>query len=105
MIEINIKWDYVAGIDMERYTDWAKRATAAVLRAPGLVEHRANRSLLGAPYARAVSIWESLADWARFDESAEWQALNAEMRKYATNISVEAWGPTPVSPETLYPKK
>ena len=105
MIEINIKWDYVAGIDMEAYRDWAERATTTVLRAPGLVEHRANRSLLGAPYVRVVSLWESLADWARFDESAEWQALNAELRKYATNISAEAWGASPVSPETLYPKK
>jgi hypothetical protein len=53
---------------------------------------------------RATAIWQTLADWANFDESATWQAIAAELRaQFATSIQVDIWGPSPVAPEPLRP--
>ena len=76
-----------------------------MLQAPGIVELRANRNMLGAPQVRLTTIWETLADWAKFAESAERQELESELLAFTTNINVELWGPSPVAPEPLRPSK
>jgi len=103
MIEANMIYDLLPGADLQAYQEWAKKATGLVLQSPGLIEFRANRSVLGNPQVRATTVWKSLADWANYNESAEWQGLWNEMLAFATNVSVELWGPSPVLPEPLRP--
>jgi len=103
MIENCQTYDFLPGIDQQAYSEFAKKAIGAVLQAPGLVEFRAYRNMLGSPQVRLVTVWQTLEDWARFGESAAWQALEAEMRTFIVNNHTELWGPSPVVPEPLRP--
>jgi heme-degrading monooxygenase HmoA len=103
MIEVNFSYDFVPGMDQQAYGELTKKAIGMVLKAPGLVEFRANRNILGSPQVRSTSVWQTLADWARFSESAQWPELEAEFRSFTTNLKVEIWGPSPVVPEPLRP--
>lgn len=104
MTEVNLIYDFVHGFDQQAYQEWAKKAIGTVLQSPGIIEFRAHRNILGFPYVRSTSVWKSLADWANFAESPEWQNIETELRgKFATNVKVEIWGPSPVVPEPLRP--
>ena len=106
MIEIRMYYDVKPGADWARFQDWAKRAIDLVLRAPGFIEMRSYRNVLGSPYISPVSRWQTLADWARFAESAEWKAvMNEAQMTLLTDIRTEIMEPSPVYPDMLYPKK
>jgi hypothetical protein len=51
-----------------------------------------------------VSVWQTLEDWAKFDQGA-WQPIQAELRGFAGNISIELWGPSPVLAQPIRPAK
>jgi hypothetical protein len=104
MIEVDLKWDFLPGADQQAYQAWAQRAIGSVLQSPGVVEFRAHRNMLGGPAVRATSVWQTMADWGNYGESETWQALKAELLdRYAQNLGVEIWGPSPVVPEPLRP--
>ncbi len=103
MIEMDMTYDLLPGIDQEAYQAWAKNAVGLMLKAPGIIEFRANRSLLGSPQVRATSVWKTLADWGNYNQSSEWQGLRTEMQAYATNVRVDIWGPSPVVPKPIRP--
>ena len=105
MIEANKTYDLLPGIDQQAYLEYAKKAFATMLQAPGLVEIRAHRSLLGSPHVRLTLVFQTLTDWARFAESPERQKLDSELLKFAVDIGVELWGPSPALPEPLRPGK
>jgi hypothetical protein len=105
MIEVNKTYDLLPGIDQQAYLEYTKRAFATMLKAPGLVEICAYRSLLGSPQVRLTLAFQTLADWAKFAESSERQKLDSELFKFATHVSVELWGPSPAVPEPLHPSK
>ena len=103
MIELNMTYDLLPGIDQQAYQVMAKKAVGLLLQSPGLVEFRASRNVLGSPQVRATSVWQTLVDWANFNESSGWQELETEMRTFVTNLRFELWGPSPVVPEPLRP--
>jgi hypothetical protein len=76
-----------------------------MLKAQGIVEIRAYRSLLGSPQVRLALVWQTLADWAKFAESPERRKLDSELLKFATNVGVELWGPSLATPKPLRPGK
>jgi hypothetical protein len=90
-------------MDQKAYLEFTENAKATYLKAPGLIEFRANWNVLGSPLCRVTSVWRSLGDWAKFAESKEAAALGTQLRKFVTNYRVEIWGPTPVTPKTLRP--
>ena len=92
-------WNLKADIDPRAYAEFANKAIHLTLNAPGCVEFRAHRNLLGSPTVRATYVWQSLADWAKFLESAEEQALGTELATFATNVETQLWGPSPIIPE------
>ena len=59
--------------------------------------------MLGSPQVRFTTVWQSLVDWAKFNESAEWQEAWAEMIPYLENLRIEIWGPSPIVPQSLRP--
>ncbi|SIT37093.1 hypothetical protein BN2476_110096 [Paraburkholderia piptadeniae] len=71
-IEVVQTCDLLPATDFEAYAELTRQVVAALLRAPGIVEIRANRNLLGSPQVRATIEWQSLADWARQRKSASW---------------------------------
>ncbi|MBN2266119.1 MAG: antibiotic biosynthesis monooxygenase [Candidatus Aminicenantes bacterium] len=104
MVESVLLYDLERGVDLQAYAAWAKKTIAAVLKAPGIVEFRAYRNILGSPQVRSISVWKTLADWANFGESDVWKAAEAELRtQFASVIRYEVWGPSPVAPEPLKP--
>jgi hypothetical protein len=106
LIEVNLRYDLLPGVDQHAYIEWAKKGIRLGLKAQGIVEARSNRNLLGSPQVRATYVWERLADWAVFAEGQEWQALISELRRsLGTNVSIEIWGPSPVAPESIRPAK
>jgi hypothetical protein len=105
MIEVIKTYDPLPGIDQQAFLECGQRAFDTMLKAPGLVEIRVYRSLLGSPQSRLTLVWQTLADWAKFAESPERQRLDSELLKFATNIGVELWGPSPAVPELLRPGK
>jgi len=105
MIEANKTYDLLPGIDQQAYVQAAQKMIRAMLQAPGIIEFRANRNMLGSPRVRITTLWETLADWAKFDESAERHALESELLAFTTNISVQLWGPSPIVTEPLRPSK
>ena len=103
MIEINTTWELLPNIDQQAYGEWAKKAVGTMLKAPGLVEFRAHRNVLGSPQVRSTAVWQTLTDWANYTDSDEWRALDAELRAFVADIRVEIWGPSPVLPEPVHP--
>lgn len=103
MIEVTKTYDLLPGIDQQAYREYGKRAFGTMLAAPGIVEVRVYRSLLGSPQVRLALVWQTLGHWARFAESPERQRLDAELFQFATDIGVELWGPSPTVPEPLRP--
>jgi heme-degrading monooxygenase HmoA len=103
MIEVNTIWELLSNIDQEAYVEWAKETVGKILKAPGLVEFRAHRNILGSPQVRSTAVWQTLADWANYTDSDEWRALDAGLRAFATDIRIEIWGPSPVLPKPVRP--
>src|SRR5208337_3541832 len=102
-IEVLAYYDYLPGMDQKAYAECAKNAQATDMKAPGLIEFRANWNVLGSPQVRVTTVWRSLGDWAKFAESKEWAALGTQLRTFVTNYRVEIWGPSPVTPKPLRP--
>ena len=102
-IEVNRYWDLLPGIDQKAYAEFVKNAIATYMKAPGLIEYRANRNVLGSPQVRMTLVWQSLSDWAKFADSKEWAALETQRRTFVINYRVEIWGPSPLVPKPLRP--
>jgi heme-degrading monooxygenase HmoA len=105
MIEVSFTYDFHPGFDEEAYKKLAKKANAMMLSAPGFIEFRAHRNLVGSPHVRRTSVWQSLSHWAALAQQPEFQKLTAEFRVYVTNLDVQLWGPSPLVPEAIRPTK
>jgi hypothetical protein len=105
MIEVTQTYDLLPGIDQQAYGELAKKAVAAMLQAPGLVEFRANRNMLGSPQVRTTAVWQTLGDWAKARENPELQAFEPAFRAFITNVKVEIWGPSPILAEPVRPRE
>lgn len=103
MIENNMTYELRPNLDQRAYGEWAKKAIGVILQAPGVVEFRAYRNLLGSPQVRSTTVMQTLADWAKFVDTDEWRTLEAELRAFATDIRIQVWGPSPVLPEPVRP--
>ena len=103
MIEVSVTYDFRQDIDRLAYEAFVERAVGAELQAPGFIEHRAHRNILGSPHVRVTHVWQSLADWANFVDSIESQSIDAEFRTFVININIQIWGPSPVMAEPLRP--
>ncbi len=102
-IEVHWSYDFLPGMDKKAYAEFSKTAIATFMKAPGLIEFRANRNVLATPQIRTTTVWQSIGDWAKFGESKEWEAIEAQLRTFVTNIRVEIWGPSPMVPKPLRP--
>lgn len=105
MIEVAFTYDYLSNIDEKAYAALARRATAMMMEADGFIEFRAHRNLTGSPQVRRTSVWESLMHWAAIAQTPEFQNLTAEFRMYVTNLDVQLWGPSPLTPEPIRREK
>ena len=103
MIEVTFTYDFQPGIDADAYAILARKATMMMVSAPGFVEFRAHRNMVGSPHVRRTSVWRSLSDWAALAQQPEFQQLTVDFRSYVTNLDVQFWGPSPLVPEPIRP--
>lgn len=105
MIEVAFTYDFLPDIDEKAYANLARQATAMMIAADGFIELRAHRNLTGSPQVRRTSVWESMVHWAAVAQTSEFQDITAEFRTFVTNLDVQLWGPSPLTPESIKPKK
>ncbi len=103
MIEVTFSYDFQPAFDEAAYTELVQRATAMMLMAEGFIEFRAHRNMLGSPHVRRTSVWQDLSHWAAFAQRPDFQAVNADFRLFVTNVDVQIWGPSPISPDAIRP--
>jgi hypothetical protein len=48
-------------------------------------------------------MWQSLVDWANYQQSGECRVLMPELNEYGTHIEVRMWGSSPVTTELPRP--
>lgn len=104
MVEVVTTWDLTPAMNNPDYNDKAKEWVGNILEAEGLIEFRANRSLT-TNRVRTVTLWKTGADWMNFAESAAWTKILSELTHYAPNINTETWGPSPIIPEPVRPRR
>jgi len=103
MVEVAFTYDFIPNFDVAAYTKVARDATQIMLSSKGFIEFRANRNMMGSPNVRRTSVWQNLSDYALMAQSHEFQKVTQEFRKFVTNIDVQIWGPSPISPEPIRP--
>jgi len=92
-------------MDYGAYLAFVNNAVERERHAEGFLELRAHRSIVGSRQVRVTHVWKSLADWAKFVDSAENRALDAELRSFVENVEMQIWGPSPVMPEPVRPSE
>jgi|WetSurMetagenome_2_1015567.scaffolds.fasta_scaffold601012_2 hypothetical protein len=106
MIEVHLAYDVMPDIDEGSYFEWMKKAIVPALKSRGIIEIRSHRNLKGRPTVLVVGLWEKPEDWDAFSNSNEWYELIEVLQsRYAVNIRIELWGPSPVIPAPLRPPK
>ncbi|MBE0572781.1 MAG: hypothetical protein IH618_14665 [Ignavibacteriaceae bacterium] len=103
MIEVAFTYDFIPNFDVVAYTKVARSATQIMLSSKGFIEFRANRNMMGSPNVRRTSVWQRLSDYAEMAQSPEFQKITQDFRKFVTNIDVQIWGPSPISPDPIRP--
>lgn len=104
MVEVTFTYDFQPGIDETAYARIARKATNMMVEAPGFIEFRAHRNMIGSPHVRRTSVWQNLADWASLAQQPEFQKLTAEFRAFVTHLDVQLWGPSPLVPKPIIAK-
>ena len=100
-----MKYDFLPD-KAEAYAKWASdSAIPLIMKIPGLVEFRGYRPASGSHQIATTYEFKDMAAWAAWMESSDYAKLTAEFRPFVSNVSSELWGPSPVVPEPLRPKK
>ena len=88
------------------YARWASESgIPRIMEIAGLVEFRGYRPASGSHQIAATYEFTDMAAWAAWTAHPDYQKIMEEFRPFATNVSTELWGPSPVVPEPLRPKK
>lgn len=99
-----MKWN-IPNQKVEEYMKWAKGAIPRVLKAPGLVEFRAYRAGAASHYILVIFEIESKEAFSKFWEFLQKERLLDEVYANTVDAVGELWGPSPLVPEPLRPKK
>jgi antibiotic biosynthesis monooxygenase (ABM) superfamily enzyme len=88
------------------YARWAAESgIPRTMAIPGLVEFRGYRPASGSHQIALTHEFKDMSSWAAWMESQDYQKLMEEFRPFVTNVSTEVWGPSPIAPEPMRPKK
>ena len=101
---LTMKW-YIPNQKVKEYTEWAKGTIPKVLEAPGLVEFRAYRAGAASRHVLVIFEIESKEAFSKFWEFLQKEKLLDEVYANTVDAVSELWGPSPLVPEPLRPKK
>jgi antibiotic biosynthesis monooxygenase (ABM) superfamily enzyme len=99
-----MKWD-IRPDKVEDYLKWSEGAIKRKLAVPGIVEFRSYRGIAGASQVVVTHEFADLASFAAWQSNREIQKIQDELHTFVTNVTTELWGPSPVVPTPLRPKK
>ncbi len=102
MVRYCFKWN-IHPDKVKAYSAWAGGAIQRTLAAGGVTEFRGYRPASGV--AEVVVTYESadMAEWANWYVHDDVQAVIAELRTMATDVTLELWGPSPIVPQPIRP--
>jgi quinol monooxygenase YgiN len=104
MVLLVMKWD-IHPDKLEAYLKWTDGAIKRTLAAPGVIEFRAYRPATGASQVVITYEFADMATWATWDMNEDVQKVLTELHTLALNVTTELWGPSPVVPAPIRPKK
>ena len=105
MVLLILKYD-VRPEKADAFAKWAtESAIPNILAVPGLVEFRSYRPVTGSHQIASTYEFTDMAACAAWLAHADYQKIMEEFRPLTTNVNSEIWGPSPVVPEPLRPKK
>jgi len=87
------------------YANWGKSTIQRLLAVPGVVEVRGYRAATGAHYVVVTYEFADMAAWAAWSSNEDVQKMRDELDAYATDVTYELWGPSPVIPKPIKPGK
>ena len=87
------------------YANWAKSTIPRLLAVPGVVELRGYRTATGAHHVVLTYEFADMAAWAAWQSNEDVQKSRDELDAYATDVTSELWGPSPVIPKPIKPGK
>jgi len=99
-----MKWD-IHPDKVDAYLKWVDGAVKRSLAAPGVVEFRAYRVVSGASQIAITYEFADLAAYAAWYGNEGVQKNLSELHTLALNVNSELWGPSPVVPAPIRPKK
>lgn len=85
------------------WAEYAKVNVPVLLSIPGLVELRGYRTIAGSAQLVITEEFADLAAYAAWRAHPEAERVWVESHTYLENISLELWGPSPVSPTPIRP--
>ena len=103
MVLYVVKWD-IHPDKADAYLKWTESAIKRVV-IPGVVEFRAYRPASGSSQALVTYEFADMAAWAAWWGKEDIQKVMTELRTVALNVTSELWGPSPVVPAPIRPKK
>ncbi len=103
MVLYIMKWD-IHPDKVEAYLKWTESAVKRTA-IPGVVEFRAYRPASGSGQVVTTYEFADMGAWAAWESKEDIQKVRAELRTLALNVTAELWGPSPVVPAPIRPKK
>jgi len=103
MVLYIMKWD-IHPDKADAYLKWTESAVkrTAVL---GVVEFRAYRPASGSSQIAVTYEFADMAAWAAWQGKEDIQKVLNELHTLGINVTTELWGPSPVVPAPVRPKK
>ncbi len=95
MVLYVVKWNLHPD-KVEAYAKWTKSAIQRQMAVKGVVEFRAYRSAAGAQRIVATYEFADMAAWAAWESNENIQKTRDELDAFATDVTAELWGPSPI---------
>jgi antibiotic biosynthesis monooxygenase (ABM) superfamily enzyme len=103
MVLYIMKWD-IHPDKADAYLKWTQSAVKRTA-VPGVVEFRAYRPASGSSQIAVTYEFDDMAAWAAWQGKEDIQKVLNELHTLAINVTTELWGPSPVVPAPVRPKK
>lgn len=88
MLAVDLTYNLSPKYDMDAYGAWARQSTEILKRQPGVLGFAGHRQVFGTPQVRTSLVWRCLEDWDNFTSSAGWQAMECQLRSFASDLVV-----------------
>jgi quinol monooxygenase YgiN len=104
MVLYVVKWNLHPD-KVEAYTKWTTSSIQRQMAVKGVAEFRAYRSASGPHRIVATYEFADMAAWAAWESHEDIQKTRDELGAFATDVTAELWGPSPIVTAPVRPGK